>query len=416
MTYRGYLSDGWHFDGSIPYQIASSADQVHTVVCIRETRHQFNTYSDGTAAYRLTWEVRLVSWPDEHPFASSTFTGGDAPFVKMTSGAGYGDAPTGKMLDWLLTQLHDRTTIPVGKPIAGLAFSPDGKYLAIGLTSPLNGSWEGVYQGSARVWDLSGWRLARTLGGHSSALNMILVPAVAFSPDGSLIATGGNDSNTLLQDPASGTLKKKLAGKGQAIASVLFSPDSQSLATIDVTGQVSFWDLKSGAVSWETTITLPSSFFGGQFLGPVMAFTPDGSQLVILDALQGIVSFDVATGDQTGKIPGYGDCMAMSPDGKILALCEQDGTVSILNAQGALQTSLSGHSDAVESLVFSPNGNLLASTSKDKTVIVWNVSNWTVVRTFQGSTSEVWAAAFSPDGSLLAAGGVDGTVQVWQVK
>ena len=76
---------------------------------------------------------------------------------------------------------------------------------------------------------------------------------------------------------------------------------------------------------------------------------------------------------------------------------------------------LTGHKNAVESVVFSPDGKMLASCSMDKTVILWSVVDRKPIGVLTGHTESVESIAFSPDGKLLASGSEDGTIILWDV-
>ncbi len=112
-----------------------------------------------------------------------------------------------------------------------------------------------------------------------------------------------------------------------------------------------------------------------------------------------------------------GASVAFSPDGQLLATIGVFETILIYRvSDGSVVRVLTGHTDYVTSVSFSPDGQLLASGSYDNTVKLWQVSDGTLVRTLTGHTDDVTSVSFSPDGQLLASGSWDGAVKLWRVS
>jgi len=98
--------------------------------------------------------------------------------------------------------------------------------------------------------------------------------------------------------------------------------------------------------------------------------------------------------------------IAFSPDGQTLASGSWDNTVRLWRAaDGALLSTLKGHTDWVRSVAFSPDGQTLASGSRDNTVRLWRVADGAPLRILEGHMDAVLSVAFSPDGKTLASGG-----------
>ncbi len=108
--------------------------------------------------------------------------------------------------------------------------------------------------------------------------------------------------------------------------------------------------------------------------------------------------------------------VTFSPDAKILATSNVDGTVRLIRiSDGQLLRTIT-HPLGVTSISFSPDGKLLASASYDAIVRIWVVNDGTMLRTLAGHEGTVWSVAFDPDGQTIASGGEDKTVKIWRAS
>jgi WD40 repeat protein len=114
--------------------------------------------------------------------------------------------------------------------------------------------------------------------------------------------------------------------------------------------------------------------------------------------------------------PGIGG-LALSRDGKTLVVAGGDARIRFVRlADGAVQRTLTGHTNMIYRAIFSPDERLLASSSRDRTARIWDIATGRELQKLDGFRCSVKAVAFSPDGKMLAASGNDGMLKLWDVK
>ena len=279
-------------------------------------------------------------------------------------------------------------------------FSSDGKQLA-----------SGYGDGTVILWDLEKeppmrHELGRQTGG---------VLSVAFSPDGNLLATGGEGIR--LWDAKTGQpVGYPLEGHNDTVMSVAFSPDGRLLASSGSDGVLLLWDVEKQGPIGSPMGDASSSIFS-------VSFSPDGKTLASASA-NGISLWDVETKQALGEPWDAADSVlkvAFSPDGTILASGQADSTIILWEAATGepLGPPLRRHTDLVNSLAFSPDGKTLASGSGDRTVILWDVETRAPLgQPLQWHSDSVNTVAFAPDGKTLASGSGSfdsGRIVLWDV-
>ena len=262
-----------------------------------------------------------------------------------------------------------------------------------------------------RLWNITTGDNKATLIGHTSN-----IASIVFSPNGQLLASGGgwDDPTVRLWNPTTGTQTTTLIGQRRRIDSVAFSPDGKILGSVNSDQKICLWDVASGYHQTTLTWNSPENFNLSR-----IAFSPEGQTLAIGDS-GGIRLWNIS--DKPYKVrwetrtPAIS--FAYSPDGKTLASGKENGTVILWDAiNGTEKATLIGHMDPVSNVAFSPDGKTLVSTGryKDKTIRFWDVATASHLLTkFTGHTDYISSIAFSPDGTIVASASDDGTILLWE--
>jgi WD40 repeat protein/tetratricopeptide (TPR) repeat protein len=245
-----------------------------------------------------------------------------------------------------------------------------------------------------------------TLRGHANA-----VTSVAWSPEGTQLASGSWDGTVKLWDTATGEPRLTLRGHKWGVWSVAWSPDGRQLASAsaDATGKV--WNV--------ATEEEPLTLRGHNSRVFSVAFSPDQGRLASASQDRTVKVWDAVTGKEILTLRGHAGVVtsvAWSPDGARLASASWDGAVKIWEAATGKETlTLRGHTNGVWSVAWSPDGRRLASASGDRTVKVWDAAAGKTILTLRGHTQSLFSVKWSPDGTRLASAGLDWNVKVWDV-
>ena len=293
---------------------------------------------------------------------------------------------------WNLQGQVIKTLTGNGSAVMSVAFSPDGNTIATASDDK-----------TVKLWNLQG-QVIKTLKGHSH-----VVRSVAFSPDGNTIASTSWDKTVKLWN-LQGEEIKTLKGHNKWVSSVAFSADGKTIASASADGTVKLWNLQREEVK-------KTFKRGDEYAILSVAFSPDGKTIatnsgnrnnrtaLVLLNLQGEV-IKTLTGHKQGV-----SSVVFSPDGKTIASASHDLSVKLWNLQGQEIKTLKGS----RSVAFSPDGNTIASASMDNTVKLWNLQGQEI-KTLKGHNEWVRSVAFSPDGNTIASASNDNTVKLWNLQ
>jgi WD40 repeat protein len=275
----------------------------------------------------------------------------------------------------------------------GLAFSPDGRLLAV---ADFGGQ-------IAALWDVAKrTKIEPSLGQHSSA-----VLDVAFSHDGRFAATAGGNGVNVWRLPAK--TKAHTLPTSAFEARLSFHPTDPILAV--AVASLDFWDASSGQ-KLKLLATPPTT-------GVHCAeFSADGGSIAV-----GMDDGSVLIGDlNTGRIhpalfkhTGPVRSVVFSHDSTILASGGKEGNVILYDVRRRrFIKSVAAHTLEVLGLAFAPDDKTLVSTSYDGTIKLWSVANGQLALTLIHDGGPVTGVDFSADGKLMATSGADGTVRLWR--
>jgi WD40 repeat protein len=302
-------------------------------------------------------------------------------------------------------------SFPSEEVVHGLAFTPDGTILA---SAGGNTDDFGI-----RLWDVPNAKSLGTLKGHSD-----IVWGLAFSTDGQMLASVSGDASAKIWDWRSRAILQSLDFPGE-VASVSFSPDGQALAIGGVDApqnqirNAAVWTFGIG--SWEPLVKFPE-----YWNITAMAYSPKGGTLVgggtsrnvqVWNASDGARLFTLNHAHQVGKA-------AISPDGSTVATatCETvtnadctEGAVWLWDLpSGRLLRKLTGFPNIVIDVAFSADGSTMVAATRSGILRFYSTSDYQPQFEFV-PPGGVSALTLSPDGGLLATGAFNGETQIWKI-
>lgn len=330
-------------------------------------------------------------------------------------------------------EARGRLVLRPAHPPSVALYSPDGTMIAT------------AGQGSVQLWDARTGALTRALPELPG-----MVGDLTFSPDGTRLATGGEEGCVRIFEAGSGQLRARLCSHGSNIVALAFSPDGRRLASAGGENAVHLWDVETKAalgapmrhggfiisvafssdgqrlltVSGDGAARLWSGTTGKLLFalrpaaGAVRAaaFSPDGKRVVTAGEHRIVLLWDAETGrplPAPPNAPEAANAVRFSPDGRAFLVLSD--TTLLYAAPRYSGEPLRDTAGQITKAAFSPDGQRLLLADEDGGVGVYDTSTRRLLVSLRGHLSAVESLTFSPDGQRALTASKDGTVRVWDV-
>ncbi|MEW6237624.1 MAG: cohesin domain-containing protein [Candidatus Omnitrophota bacterium] len=279
--------------------------------------------------------------------------------------------------------------------VNSVAFSPDGTKILTGYDDS-----------TVKLWDANTGALIRNFSGHTA-----LVYSVKFSPDGTKILSGGRDWTAKLWDISTGQTIRTFSWHNNWIVSVDYSPDGTKVVTCSTDMTAKLGDVNTGQ--------LIRTFSGHSNYLCAVLFSPDGSKVLTGSDDRTAKLWDANTGQEIRTFSGHSDwvgSLAFSLDGTKILTGSADHTAKLWNTNTGQLIRTFTEPNIVRSVAFSPDGTKVLTGGSDQISKLWDISTGQLVHTYSGHTTYVLSVAFSPDGSKILTGGGDGLAKLWDIN
>jgi WD40 repeat protein len=341
-----------------------------------------------------------------------------SPDGKLLAAAMGEPRQTGAVVLWdvstrkAIWQHHEKKGIPT------VAFSPDGRTVAIGS-----------YDKDAKLLDRTTALVKKVL------VHPKTVRSVAFSPDGRFLATACYDRKIRVWDVGSASVRLTIEGRNSVIFGVVFSPDGKRILSAETNAGAKLWDASTGRERQSIKVDFV----------PCAEFSPDGNWVIIGSGNGTTEIWNSDTGQMRVRFSGMNARqLAFSEGARTMAVCDPGSRViglydltfhvpdpKNIDRVRTLLTKLDddsyevreGVSEELSKVGFDAEGELRKAMKESASPEVRIRARLARRRLLSkpvaelcGHTGEVYSVAFSPDEKLLASGSKDGTVRIWDVK
>lgn len=371
--YTGHEGPVWtaFFNSDSTQILTASADKTARVVQV----------GSGEVIHTLKGHASPVTFAVWSPNNKYIATGSGDKLIKIW------DANTGKHLKDLEGHTGTVTT---------LDFAADNTRLVSGAADK-----------TIRIWDVE--------SGKSLVLikdNKSVVASVAFHPKGNQVAVANVDQTIKLYD-AAGKLEHGWSAHAIAVTGVAYSPNGSLLASCGADNLVRVWSL---AKPGDTPLVLSGH------TGPLsaVAFRNDNQHLVSCgaDTTVKLWKLEGASFKEAQTFRGHREwvsSVSFSKDGYFVLSCGVDKLVKIWEITSREIPFLTEHTGSVDAVAISPDGKLIASGATDKTIKVWNRETGVEICTLRGHSEGILSLVFLQDNKTLVSGGIDRNIKLWDV-
>lgn len=404
---------------SVPYIAAAEHNQKLHVTQFNKARRLFETQTGRLAA------VEDLAFSHDGGFLLVSSRDGDARVVDPTSGSvvsilqGHREAIQSAKYSpddqWIATADRDGIVMlwsAAGTPVKTfrghtdqvwtLDFSPNDSILATGDRS-----------GNVRLWN---WqeRHANNLKPFDKELGFSSPSMAIFLPDAQRVLTTCPDGAFQILNLKSGKFEKTIGATSEqtTITALALSPAGPHVITGGDDGHLCFWDVNSGDLERHIQAH-PEAVWD-------VSYSYDGRQVATCSEDHTVKLWDARSGKFIAQLIGHDKSVVVaefSPNSPTLATAGADHNVIIWDANTHQKKFvLQGHQDAVCAVKFSPDGTILASAGHDCLIILWDMQTGQQLRTLQGHAGHVKCVAFSSNGKTLCSGDDSGSFKFWQTS
>ncbi len=251
-----------------------------------------------------------------------------------------------------------------------------------------------------------------------------VVTAIAYSPDGKLLAVGGY-REVLLHRADGSKIEARLLGRAEKIHSVAFTSDGSKLIAVGGSpvrfGEIQVWDVAKRKLE-RSILATNDTFFGG-------SLSPDGSKVVVGCTDNSVRMYDLATGEELFKAGHHEDWVlgtSFGIDGKRIVTVGRDRAAKLADADtGAFRENVNLLRDSLNAVVRHPRRDYVLIGGEDRVPYLYMMDrpralkiadDSTLVKQYEEQKARIHALEFSPDGGWIAVGGMSDEVPIYDVE